>query len=807
MKRHFSRVVFPLLASGIFASAQTPRPIPGPMIPKTRCLSTVPVPVPTELRAQAFGAHQIAVSWRGVANASRYYLMRRAGSSGSSAVASRWPHESESAVPLRPNPPNFFPLPPGVIVLPRYAVLDERLHPETLYTYHVEAELQDGRVGCSPAFSAQTGPPPQMITVSAHFRSRFDVSVSWPALSGAASYRISRDGLIAGVVKQGLGTLSFSDVPPPPTLHVSRRALAYKVEAIFSSPGLPDRTSSSTTTLLEPAPVRGFADLHTHQFSHLAFGGAIFHGVPDGNGITDLVDCDLTHGSRGRNDPVGNAMSAESTAQSELAAAKNIALKLVNGHNTRGYPAFSAWPRWNDYTHQQMWVDQLQRAWLGGLRLIVVLAVNNANFCGITAYGRAPGRSCADGEAVALQLQAAKDMQSHIDLISGGPGKGWYRVVTTPEQARAAIAANQLAVVLGVEVDEPLDCGLNSGCTVSDVDQRLSALRGMGATHVLPVHFLDNAFAGPALLHPIMNIANFDQTGSWYQAEDCTAHGVEFNLVSPELNGLNSLLQSSSYLGRYVPPVYPSGGNCNVRGLTPLGERLLRGMMRRGMIIDVDHMSRRAMDATLTLAEKFGYPVASSHSGARDISIGQKKSEGQPGLLDFARIRDLGGMVAPILVQGKTHEIASVGFPAHDCSQSSKSWAQTYLYLQGVMGNVPIGLGSDLNGLAGLPAPRFGPDACAGNSAEAALQSNRISYPFPLAIGSGTFGMSFMGSRFFDYNRDGVAHVGMFPDFVEDLKQIGLTPQQLEPLLNSAEGYIRMWERAKHKAATVLVGP
>ncbi len=53
------------------------------------------------------------------------------------------------------------------------------------------------------------------------------------------------------------------------------------------------------------------------------------------------------------------------------------------------------------------------------------------------------------------------------------------------------------------------------------------------------------------------------------------------------------------------------------------------------------------------------------------------------------------------------------------------------------------------------------------------------------------------GTREWDYNMDGLAHYGLIPDFLQDCKNIGLTPQQLRPLFNSAEDYIRMWEKAE----------
>jgi hypothetical protein len=51
------------------------------------------------------------------------------------------------------------------------------------------------------------------------------------------------------------------------------------------------------------------------------------------------------------------------------------------------------------------------------------------------------------------------------------------------------------------------------------------------------------------------------------------------------------------------------------------------------------------------------------------------------------------------------------------------------------------------------------------------------------------------GDREFDFNTDGLAHVGLLPDFIKDLTNVGLTEEDLEPLFNSAEVYIRMWEK------------
>ncbi len=62
--------------------------------------------------------------------------------------------------------------------------------------------------------------------------------------------------------------------------------------------------------------------------------------------------------------------------------------------------------------------------------------------------------------AVRRQLQAARDLQDYVDAQAGGPGEGFFRIVKNPFQARRAINKGKLAVVLGIEVSEPLDCGL-----------------------------------------------------------------------------------------------------------------------------------------------------------------------------------------------------------------------------------------------------------------------------------------------------------------------------------------------------------
>ena len=69
---------------------------------------------------------------------------------------------------------------------------------------------------------------------------------------------------------------------------------------------------------------------------------------------------------------------------------------------------------------------------------------------------------------------------------------------------------------------------------------------------------------------------------------------------------------------------------------------------------------------------------------------------------------------------------------------------------------------------------------------------------------------SVAGRRDFDINIDGVAHYGMFTDFLQDLANIGLAIDDRSVLFRSAEDYIEVWERCEHvrtHPGSQVVGP
>ena len=133
---------------------------------------------------------------------------------------------------------------------------------------------------------------------------------------------------------------------------------------------------------------------------------------------------------------------------------------------------------------------------------------------------------------------------------------------------------------------------------------------------------------------------------------------------------------------------------------------------------------------------------------------------------------------------------------------------------------VGVGYGSDFNGMTRRLAPRYGDallpvlerDACDGADVPPQAEDQRVQYPFTAHGATGTFDKQVTGGKTFDYNVDGLAHVGLVPDFIQDLKKVGLSDADLEPFFRSAEAFLQMWERIGARGApppttTVTITP
>jgi microsomal dipeptidase-like Zn-dependent dipeptidase len=486
--------------------------------------------------------------------------------------------------------------------------------------------------------------------------------------------------------------------------------------------------------------VRGFLEGHIHMMAFEFLGGSAHCGRPwhEYGAPSALVDC------------------ADHEASGGCGAALETAFGGSTCHGTDGWPTFEGWPQHDLMTHEQTYYRWLERAWMGGLRLYANLFVENGVLCELYPIKR---NSCDEMESVRLQIRDIYELQDYIDAQSGGPGKGFFRIVKSPFQARRVIADGKLAVVLGIEVSELFNCShrdYQPQCSKEDIDRQLDEVYDLGVRDLELVNKFDNALAGVAGDSGegglVVNQGNKYRTNTYWDIETCqTTEGDKEQPALPRDaligNGLAAFLPPGS------APVYGDPPHCNTRGLTDLGEYLVRRMMEKRMIIDPDHLSQAARDEVMALIEAEDYSgVFSSHSWSNEK--------------DYPRIYKSGGVVAP-------------------SDNSTTRFAEDWKRLRGQRDRryfFGLGYGADMNGMSASAGPLDDEDG--------------IEYPFKSFDGGVTIDKQQSGERVFDINDDGIAHYGLFPDWVEGLRQLGGNAI-VDDMANGAEAYLQMWERAE----------
>jgi microsomal dipeptidase-like Zn-dependent dipeptidase len=519
-------------------------------------------------------------------------------------------------------------------------------------------------------------------------------------------------------------------------------------------------------------PLEGFADLHVHQMGHLGFSGSVVWGGAFGP-AADVLGGIPAAMKRGHD-------------RSEALFDGDIAGGLVGlaSHGEDGHPAFASWPSRELAVHQQMYEDWLHRAYQGGLRLMVMLAVNSEDMFGrgendLTLIGtvpmqdaRAPGRTGNDMESLEWQVREAYRMQDHVDAKHGGPGRGWYRIVRDPDEAEAAIAGGKLAVILGTELQHLFNCDADRPpCSEATVVAGLDRLEAMGVNHVFPVHHKLNQFGGPSQFNPLTN----GPTEACHETEEA----------------------------------------CSAVGLLPIGKFLIEELTARGMLIDTEHLSWKAFDDAMAIVESRRYPVIASHVGPFDLKADAYQNEQVRRTDQLRRILGVGGMLGIIHGVGVEEyapsRAAGVRLPI-SCGGADR-WANAYLYMKDLAGGGLTGaggritVGSDWNGFASWPGPRHGRQPCAARAARDGSpipKPARVGYPLPppaglvpAAVGGSPPLTASTAPRPLDYNDEGLMHVGLTPEWLEDMRLAGVTLADLEPLYRSARGVVELWRAAR----------
>ena len=406
----------------------------------------------------------------------------------------------------------------------------------------------------------------------------------WTVTVQGNSFRLALGDRVLSV--DGAGRLVLTGAPGPGSQFSMEKASGCAAFPEVET-GVTGAPSKGSTPYTETA---GFVDAHMHGMAFEFLGGKAHCGKPWSRyGVEKaLVDCPDHEQARGGAALVENVLSYGTPARS---------------HDPTGWPTFKDWPAAKSLTHEQSYYKWLERSWRAGQRVFVNLLVENKVLCEVYPFKQ---NSCDEMDAVRLQARRMREMENYIDAQAGGPGKGFYRIVTDPYQARRVINEGKMAIDHGHRGVRAVR--LPGVQRRAEVRQRATSTaswtRRTGSACARWRSSTSSTTRSPAWPATAAHRRDrqqrqqADAPGKYWNMQACNGPPDE---VGQPADGLydhdhNDLLSNAIewLLPLGVAPVYPRGANCNARGLTDLGEHLIGRLMAKRMIIDPDHLSVRA---------------------------------------------------------------------------------------------------------------------------------------------------------------------------------------------------------------------
>jgi microsomal dipeptidase-like Zn-dependent dipeptidase len=495
---------------------------------------------------------------------------------------------------------------------------------------------------------------------------------------------------------------------------------------------------------------KGYADLHVHLATHLAFGGVWLHNSP----ARKLTAC----GGKG-----SHAWTAFVPHEA----------KLVHGKPGKDWPVFI------DTGHQQSHADALKAALQAGLKLVVVSLVNNEWLCNALKlpFPRAQAEPCDDMYSAHKQL----------DWILGfaRDNHTWFELAMDPWHARKIIQDGKMAAIVSLEVSQPFPVGQG------DWKQQLDRLYFKGLRSLQLAHETDSAFAGAAHHHgllfpalewaknPVKEVAQlagklFDLIrgvrrpkggGLTSKGRKLVAELVKRKMVIDACHlserATRDLYEEVKAKHRYYP-IYIS----HTRFQPTLGQERIK---KQGDFLTTDEQAAWFRKTGGVVGLRTGPDSATEYCPERKFS--------SPGVCARPMVRDSCAGSATSLVQDMLHGTRKL--------------------------RLKLALGSDINGFVPLTGPRWGKQACPANAELAKAKIDRKmpdckSGKPPCAADKppkAPRGSSPEVQRAYEtYREKGFASVAQIPALIDDMRS--MAPDTAANLDGAAEEFIKMWERA-----------
>jgi hypothetical protein len=180
-------------------------------------------------------------------------------------------------------------------------------------------------------------------------------------------------------------------------------------------------------------------------------------------------------------------------------------------------------------------------------------------------------------------------------------------------------------------------------------------------------------------------------------------------------------------------------------------------------------MSELSQGTAIAIAKGVGtgYPMNSGHNVLR--VLGPNSSTANERSMPAARYAEI----------GKLHGMAGIGTARLD----AQAFLTEYQNIVKAMGHGAVaGFGTDTNGLAAGMPPR---------------QNSAVRY-------SDEFPRSSLGTKWWDYNKDGVAHYGMLPDFLHDARTLAGGKEVVDNgMMFGADYFLQTWKKCVKEKGNV----
>lgn len=545
----------------------------------------------------------------------------------------------------------------------------------------------------------------------------------------------------------------------------------------------------------------GWVEMHAHPMSYLGFGQKVFYGVPDigltlpktynncdheqkltENIFDALGNCRILHQKFPDIDPFFNCKDqirsiVNASADEKFDHTDDSFYIGANQNSRLNY--FKHWPAQRSLTHQQMYSSWLKKAYTGGLRVMVALTVNNVLLAEL-AKGNPPYDDKSVSDAQTLEMIRMAELPAN---------RTWMEIARSPDDLRRIVEEDKLAVILGVEIDQIGNWGTKNQPTENEITTEIQRLYDQGIRYIFPVHLVDNVFGGAAVYSHLFNVANVFYNGAPFELR----HNEYLTNDFSDFDAKNSIKDIKNLALGVAPPIavglsgaaniiplIPPGlidatfnvggaitsilaiseahrigimnniseglttnysdiepGHSNNKGLSNEGKFAIKEMMKRGMMIDIDHMSEQALEELREYIrndlDNISYPFNSGHNTVR---VSRSSSE------RFIRRDLMSDLVA------NTGGILGLG--SGDTTPE--------LFVEGYFENMKtfktsgsIAIGTDVNGFGELPqkSPEY-------NYSPRWNENHSI----PLSVS---------GDRIWDYTKEGVAHYGLMYEFLYDI--------------------------------------